>query len=60
MRAGFLQNLSNWPCKDQSVRRSLDMTTITKKLRLLFYGLATLELMLLSALYAWGHTGLHH
>jgi len=35
------------------------MTTITKKLRLVFYALATLELMLLSAIYAWGHVGLH-
>jgi hypothetical protein len=26
---------------------------ITKKLRVVFYALATLELMLLSALYAW-------
>jgi len=32
---------------------------ITKRLRLVFYALATLELMLLSALYAWGGTGLH-
>jgi hypothetical protein len=30
-----------------------------KKLRLVFYALATLELVLLSALYAWGRVGLH-
>jgi hypothetical protein len=30
------------------------MTTITKRLRLVFYALATLEMLLLSALYAWG------
>jgi hypothetical protein len=33
--------------------------TITKRLRLVFYGLATLELMLLSALYAWGCMAWH-
>jgi hypothetical protein len=32
---------------------------ITKRLRLVFYALATMELMLISALYAWGRTGLH-
>jgi hypothetical protein len=31
----------------------------TKKLRLVFYALVTLELMLLSALYTWGRVGLH-
>jgi hypothetical protein len=32
---------------------------INNKLRLVFYALATLELFLLSALYAWGRVGLH-
>jgi hypothetical protein len=32
---------------------------ITKKLRVVFYALATLEMLLLSALYAWGRVGLH-
>jgi hypothetical protein len=32
---------------------------ITRKLRVVFYALATLELMLLTALYAWGRAGLH-
>jgi hypothetical protein len=32
---------------------------LTKKLRVVFYALATLELMLLTALYAWGRVGLH-
>jgi len=32
---------------------------ITKKLRVVFYALATLELVLLSALYGWGRVGLH-
>jgi hypothetical protein len=31
--------------------------TITKRLRVVFYALATVELMLLSALYAWGRVG---
>jgi hypothetical protein len=31
--------------------------TITKRLRVVFYALATVELMLLSALYAWGQVG---
>jgi len=38
--------------------RSPDMA-ITKKLRVVFYALATLELLVLSALYAWGRMGLH-
>jgi len=32
---------------------------ITKKLRVVFYALATLELVLLSAMYAWGRVGMH-
>jgi hypothetical protein len=28
---------------------------ITKRLRLVFYALAILEMVLLSAFYAWGH-----
>jgi hypothetical protein len=35
------------------------MTTINKKLRLVFYALATLEMILLSAFYAWGRVALH-
>lgn len=31
--------------------------TITKQLRLVFYALAILEMLLLSALYAWGRVG---
>jgi hypothetical protein len=31
---------------------------VTKKLRVVFYALATLELILLSALYAWGWVAL--
>jgi hypothetical protein len=31
--------------------------TITKRLRLMFYALAMVELVLLSALYAWGRVG---
>jgi hypothetical protein len=31
--------------------------TITKRLRVVFYALATVELVLLSALYAWGRVG---
>jgi len=33
------------------------MTTITRKLRLAFYALAILEMVLLSAFYAWGRVG---
>jgi hypothetical protein len=32
---------------------------ITKRLRVVFYALAILELMLLTALSAWGRAGLH-
>ena len=52
--ASRLQNLSNWLCKDHRPCRSEGMTTINKKLRLVFYALATVELMLVSALYTWG------
>jgi hypothetical protein len=31
---------------------------INKKMRVVFYALAALELVLLSALYAWGRVGL--
>jgi hypothetical protein len=31
---------------------------ISKKLRVVFYALATLELLVFSALYAWGRVGL--
>jgi hypothetical protein len=53
-----LQNLSNSGARSRSPARSLDMA-ITKKLRVVFYALATLELLVLSALYAWGRVGLH-
>ena len=30
-----------------------------KRVRVVFYALVTLEMLLLSALYAWGRVGLH-
>ena len=51
-------NLHNSPARLPSSARSAGMAT-NKKLRLVFYALATLELVLLSALYAWGRVGLH-
>jgi hypothetical protein len=52
--AGFkdLQNLSNYPAKTRAEIILRDMANI-KIARIVFYTLATLELILLSALYSW-------
>jgi hypothetical protein len=50
---GCLQNLSNYPARNGPVGRSTVMA-INKRLRVVFYALATLEMILLSAFYAWG------
>jgi hypothetical protein len=52
-----LQNLSNPAARIGAVARSSDMA-ITRKLRMVFYSLATLELLVLSALYAWAGWGI--
>jgi hypothetical protein len=52
--AAFIYNsLIAFPCKLQLSRHSADMP-IMKKLRLLFYSLAFLEIILLTAYQAWG------
>ena len=51
--AGRLQNLSNCPARTGPGGRSTGMA-ITKRVRVVFYALATLEMILLSAFYAWG------
>jgi hypothetical protein len=48
-----LQNLSNYPARPGRGSRSTVMA-INKRVRVLFYALATLEMILLSAFYAWG------
>ena len=48
-----LTNLYFGPCKSHHLLHSLYMP-IVKKMRLLFYSLAALELILLSAYQAWG------
>jgi hypothetical protein len=53
-----LTKLRHLSRKTLFLTRSAGMA-ITKKLRVVFYALATLELLVLSALYAWGRTGLH-
>jgi hypothetical protein len=50
---GCLQNLSNYPARTGRGGRSTVMA-INKRVRIVFYALATLELILLSAFYAWG------
>jgi hypothetical protein len=50
---GCLQNLSNYPARTGMAGRSTVMA-INKRLRVVFYALATLEMILLSAFYAWG------
>jgi hypothetical protein len=48
-----LQNLSNRAARRGHGRRSTHMA-ITKQMRMMFYALAILEMLLLSAFYAWG------
>jgi hypothetical protein len=48
-----LQNLSNWPAR-MFATAILKNMAIDKRIRVVFYALATLEMILLSAFYAWG------
>jgi hypothetical protein len=47
-----LQNLSNYPASAAGCARSTGMV-INKRVRVVFYALAMVELFLLSALYSW-------
>jgi hypothetical protein len=47
-----LQNLSNYPASTAGRARSTGMM-INKRVRVVFYALAMVELFLLSALYSW-------
>jgi len=51
-----LQNLSNYRAKSSVEIILRDMANI-KVARIVFYALATLELILLSALYSWARVG---
>jgi hypothetical protein len=51
-------SLPLWACKTASKPRSSGMH-IVKRLRMLFYSLAFLELILLTAYQAWGKAILH-
>jgi hypothetical protein len=53
-RTSHLQNLSNYSASKPYDLHSTHMM-ITKRARVVFYALATMEMLLLSALYAWGH-----
>lgn len=53
-----LQNLSNWPARICETAILQNMAN-NKRVRMVFYALVTLEMLLLSALYAWGKVGLH-
>ena len=48
-----LQNLSNWPARicETSI---LENMTNNKRVRMVFYALAIVEMILLSAFYSWG------
>jgi hypothetical protein len=48
-----LQNLSNWAARIYQAAILLDMA-INKQVRVLFYALAILEMILVSAFYSWG------
>jgi hypothetical protein len=51
-RPSRLQNLSNYPASAAHCVRSTCMV-INKRVRVVFYALAMVELFLLSALYSW-------
>lgn len=55
-RSTNLQNLSNYPAKTEAEIILRDMANI-KIARIVFYALATLELILLSAVYSWARVG---
>jgi hypothetical protein len=48
-----LQNLSNWPARICETAHSESMTN-NKRVRVVFYALAIVEMILLSAFYSWG------
>jgi hypothetical protein len=48
-----LQNLSNWPARICETAILENMTN-NKRVRMVFYALAIVEMILLSAFYSWG------
>jgi len=48
-----LQNLSNWPARICETAILENMTN-NKRVRVIFYALAIVEMILLSAFYSWG------
>jgi hypothetical protein len=48
-----LQNLSNWPARIYEIAILLNMAN-NKRVRVIFYALAIVEMILLSAFYSWG------